>query len=278
MPELRFHGRLTTFLYPVVKHVAASARRRDQHAGPIRAMAPRRDRRARADASRSEATTSGPARRADRDPRARHPPATRRTTARKRTRPSGRTEARPRACARSGGRTRAHVAPRAASGARARAADLRAGARADATDGSVRERCAPRALAARPRTSVGRRPLRSGARGPPARKTGPDGTPVAGTRSRTRAAARGTPHRCGPAGGRAARAASRAPDAGEREAPCGRATPPPDSSSAVPLPPDAHRVRRNGAPPAGWGCARSSWVSTPCSRDRSESPSVSLTL
>lgn len=36
LPELHFHGRLATFLYPVVKHVAAGARRREQRLGPER--------------------------------------------------------------------------------------------------------------------------------------------------------------------------------------------------------------------------------------------------
>lgn len=33
LPELRFQGRLATFLYPVVKHVAAAARRREHRPG-----------------------------------------------------------------------------------------------------------------------------------------------------------------------------------------------------------------------------------------------------
>ena len=38
LPGLRFEGRLATFLYPVVKHVAAGARRREQRPGPDRAV------------------------------------------------------------------------------------------------------------------------------------------------------------------------------------------------------------------------------------------------
>ena len=34
LPELRLQGRLATFLYPVVKHVAAAARRRERRPGP----------------------------------------------------------------------------------------------------------------------------------------------------------------------------------------------------------------------------------------------------